>query len=107
MLEKLQIVNAKFEQKKIEQTAKYEDLNKLKKKEFELRERIKSTPDSAMYRRNKLQNELIELTTKLKSADIKTTEVDLVLTREKESIKKQLQDNGVVLVSGVITYFVF
>lgn len=107
LLEKLQIVNAKFEQKRIEQSAKYEDLNKLKKKEFELRERIKLTPDSAMYRRNKLQNELIELTTKLKSADIKTTEVDLVLTREKESIKKQLESNGVVLVSGVIIYYIF
>lgn len=107
LLQKIQSVNARIEKDSLDQLTKYSDYNILKSKQIRLSKYISSVPDSNLYLKNKYQNELIEVSNKIKSFELRNFSINIVLLRERESLLNQLKNENSVLFSGYLTYCIF
>lgn len=107
LLQKLVNVNARIEKDSLQQLVKYSDYSILKLNQNKLMQQIINVSDSNIYLKNKLQNDYIEVSSKIKSFELKNIDIDIVLIREKENLLEQLKKDNSILFSGYLTYCIF
>lgn len=104
LLDKLANINARIAKDSIQQLEKSSEYQKLKYRQSRLLTQINQTSD--LYLKNKLQDELIENSHKIKTFDIKSYQIDFVLLRERERIVGEIQKGKPLSFSGYLTYLI-
>jgi inner membrane protein len=104
LFDKLSSINTKITKDSLEQLEKSSEYQKLKFRQLSLTYKISQSTD--LYTKNKLQNDLIEISQKIKSFDLKSFQIDFVLLREREKILNDINKQRPLMFSGYLSYLI-